>query len=125
LLLTNEFYRDSEDLIIEEIITFFLAGFKTIQVTTANLICYLDQNKDVKKRLLDEILPVVEAAKDNIVEKLDYESVFDLEYLPMCFYETLRMNPPFQTSSATCFTQDVTFKNGFKIKANEIFLVFM
>lgn len=38
-------------------------------------------NPSMKARLLAEILPVIENAKDNIVEKLTYESVMNLDYL--------------------------------------------
>lgn len=48
---------------IDELCTFFLAGMKTIQLTTANLIMYLTQNPDIKQRLLGETMPVVAKAK--------------------------------------------------------------
>jgi hypothetical protein len=41
----------------------------------------LDINPEIKEKLLSEILPIVEAAKDDIVENLDYETVMELEYL--------------------------------------------
>ena len=58
-----------------------------------------------------ELIPVVEKAKDNIIEKLDYDTVMDLEYLLKCFYETLRVNPPAALSSISLFYQQVTIKN--------------
>ena len=93
ILLTDEFYSSHEAVLIDEIITFFVAGMKTVAIATANLICYMDHNPDVKKKLLDEIIPVVEAAKENIAENLEYEAVMDLEYLHMCYYESLRIDP--------------------------------
>lgn len=61
-ILTNtEFFEGDDNLIIDEIITFFFAGMKTIQISTTNLIYYLTKHQDIKKKLLDEILPAVEA----------------------------------------------------------------
>lgn len=50
-------------------------------MTTANLIMYLIQNPEFKKKLLEETMPVVKAAKNNILEDLTYDSVADFEYL--------------------------------------------
>ncbi len=54
---------------------------------------------------------MVDKAKENIIENLDYDTVMDLEYLPKCFYETLRINPPIPISSMSVFYQQVTIKD--------------
>ena len=41
----------------------------------------MTQQPELKKKLLDETMPAVEAAKDNILEKLTYETVSEFEYL--------------------------------------------
>jgi cytochrome P450 len=79
----------------------------------------------VKKKLLEEIIPVVEAAKENIVENLDYEAVMDLDYLHMCYYESLRINPPVFITFAESFSHDLVLKNGFEIKKDDVFRVFI
>ena len=56
-MLQTDFYKNEDNLIIDEIITFFFAGMKTIQVSTTNLIYYLTKHQDIKKKLLREILP--------------------------------------------------------------------
>lgn len=94
ILLENEFYKDDSDLIVTELLSFWLAGMKTFQLSNSNTICYLDIYPEVKKKLLAEIEPVVAAAKDNIVEKLKFETVMDFEYLHQVFYESLRIEPP-------------------------------
>ena len=43
-MLETDFYKNEDDLIIDEIITFFFAGMKTIQVSTTNLIYYLTKH---------------------------------------------------------------------------------
>lgn len=57
---------------------------------------YLDINRDAKEKLLKEVIPPVEAVKDDIVGGLEYETVMDFEYLHQCFYESLRIEPPAQ-----------------------------
>lgn len=68
-------------MMIDEIFTFFLAGMKTIQVSSTNLIYYLTKHPEIKSKLLQEILPPVERVSDNIVDGLEYETVMDFEYL--------------------------------------------
>lgn len=58
-----------------------MAGMKTIQISTTNLIYYLTKHPEYKEKLLKEILPPVEKVCDNIVEKLDYDTVMEFEYL--------------------------------------------
>jgi cytochrome P450 len=64
ILIKTDFYKSNDDgAIIDEIITFFLAGFKTIQVSTTNLIYYLIKHPEIKLKLLDEVVPYVHAAR--------------------------------------------------------------
>ena len=67
ILLESDFYqqKDGDDLIIDEIITFFLAGMKTIQVTTTNLIYYLNKHPEYKEKLNAELFPVLDKIKTN------------------------------------------------------------
>ena len=51
ILTSHEFFVGQDEKIIDEIIGMFLAGSKTVQMTTANLICYLEKHPDVKSRL--------------------------------------------------------------------------
>ena len=41
----------------------------------------MTKNAEIKKKLLAEVLPPVEAAKDNIMDNLDYDTVMEFEYL--------------------------------------------
>jgi len=68
---------------LDELSTFFLAGMKTVQLTTANTMMFLAQNLDIKQRLLSEIMPVIREVKENIVEDFTYDKVqeFDFFYL--------------------------------------------
>ena len=55
ILLTNDYYKNDDEMIIDEIFTLFLAGSKTVATTMANLICYLDRAPDAKRKLVAEI----------------------------------------------------------------------
>ena len=44
ILLSTDFYKDQDDLMVDELITFFLAGMKTIQVSTTNLIYFMTKH---------------------------------------------------------------------------------
>lgn len=60
---------------------FFMAGMKTIQVTTTNMIYYLTKNPEVKAKLMKEVLPPVEKVSDRIIEDLDYDTVMEFDYM--------------------------------------------
>ena len=47
----NEFYRDHEEKIVDEVIMIFLAGSKTTQNTAANMFCYLEKHPEIKNKL--------------------------------------------------------------------------
>lgn len=121
ILLKEDFY-DTDDKMIDELCTFFLAGMKTIQLTTANLIMYLTQVPEYKKKFLDETMPSVEAAKENIVEELTYETVSEFQYLQYCFSETLRIEPPAPATGLQSFTKDVKIK-GITFSAGDPFMI--
>ena len=123
ILIPNEFYKNNDELIIDEILSFFAAGVKTIHLSSTNLIWSMSKNPDMKEKLLAEVIPAVEAAKDDIANKLDYNTVMDFEYLHQCFYESLRMEPPFNISLQQCFSRDVTMFDGLTIKKDTNFFV--
>lgn len=79
--MSTEMYCNDDSLIIDEIITFFFAGMKTIQTSTANLFYYLAKDQKVHKKLMSEILGPVASVGERIVEGLDYDTVNDFEYL--------------------------------------------
>ena len=74
------------------------------------MIMYLTLNPDLKKRLLDEVTPALEKAKEDFVRLLDYDTVMDFEFLHCVFYETLRIEPPVPTSTSQTFSHDVTLQ---------------
>jgi cytochrome P450 len=81
ILIGTDFYNERDGMMIDEIFTFFLAGMKTIQVSSTNMIYYLCKHPELKAKLIKEIVPPVERVKDNIVDGLEYDTVMDFEFL--------------------------------------------
>lgn len=100
-----------------------MAGNKTSSSATANLIMYLSKAPECKAKLFKEFTPVMEAAQDDILNKLDFESVMDLDYLGYCLSESLRMEPPTFFTMKNEFLNDVRLSNGLVIKAGTPWIV--
>ena len=122
ILLNTEFYSvDNDATIIDEVLTFFFAGMKTIQISTTNLVYQVVKNKHIREKLMSEIRPAVDdAASGNIIESLTYETVMEFEYLNQCYCEALRREPPAGITFPHTVSQDTTFGN-VRIKAGQIF----
>lgn len=73
---------------------------------------YLQANPDCKQKLLSEIIPSVEAVKDDISGSLSFETVMDFEYLHWVFNETLRICPAVGISGYSTMQEDVTLESG-------------
>ena len=84
LLLEDENYQNRED-IIDDVILMYIAGSKTVQATTSNLITSLIFNQECFKKLRAEIDPFMERVKDNIMGKMKLEDLDDLEYVKQCY----------------------------------------
>lgn len=89
---------------MHEMFSFFFAGMKTIQYSTMNMIYYLTRHPEYKKKLLAELSPVTQKCSDDMVNKLDYDTVQELDYLKCCFYESMRMEPPTSISIPSTMT---------------------
>lgn len=55
ILLEDELYKNNDEVIVDECITFFLAGSQTVKATDANILIHLIQNDDVRDRLMKEL----------------------------------------------------------------------
>lgn len=94
ILISTEPYASDDEAVKDEIFGFFFAGMKTIQITTTNLIYYLELYPEIKQKLMSEIRPVCEKHDNNLVEGLDYDTVMELDYLQQCYYESMRIEAP-------------------------------
>ena len=112
---------------VDEIITFFLAGSFTLRSVNSNMIMYLCKYPDVKKKLMSEIINthlkgLVNEPKPVDTEKVyTFQSVENLKYFVNCFYESLRMEPPTVVSGGI-YTEDQTFPNGLRVKKGDFLL---
>lgn len=100
----------------------FAAGSKTVQISTGNLIMYLNNYPDVAKKLQAEIDRIVEPVSDNPQEKLTFEVAEDFEYLRYCFNESLRIECPVSLTFFQSFSHDVEIL-GVNIPKDELWVV--
>ena len=55
MILVEEHFKNRNDRIIDEVLTFFFAGSQTSSVATQNLIFALCKHPEYQKRILDEL----------------------------------------------------------------------
>ena len=63
----------------------YIAGSKTVQTTTSNLITSLIFNPECYKKLHEETDPFMERVKDDIMGKMNLEDIDELEYVKQCY----------------------------------------
>lgn len=81
ILMSMEFYEGRDYLIVDEMISVFVGAMKTTQSTTTNLICYMDMNRQIKEKLLEEILPPLNDVRHDILGELQFDTVSEFDYL--------------------------------------------
>ena len=54
LILTDDLFKDNDEMIVDESITFIVAGTQTTAVTTSNLICYYTQHTDILDKIRED-----------------------------------------------------------------------
>ena len=116
ILLEAEIYKDEEELIVDDIITFFIAGMRTITTSTTNTIIYLLKDKEGwLPKILDEITPTLKAASNNIQKDLKYDQVMDFNQLMLFYSESLRLEPPVPFSGRQTMAEDCQINDGSNI----------
>ncbi|TNV80052.1 hypothetical protein FGO68_gene9962 [Halteria grandinella] len=127
-ILLNDPNFENDDSIVDECLTFFLAGSMTTASTTANTVCYLIQSNETEKKLRESLKQNFDYFADSSKTLQDLASEITLEtldlrndeYLKYCFNESLRIEPPVPFSSSLCMTEEVTI-GGFIFKKGEGF----
>lgn len=112
ILIESEMYQNNDNMMIDEIFTFFIAGMRTIQISTTNVFYYLNQNTQFKQKLLDEVVPVVASVKDNLLDGFTYEMATEFTYLQYVYNESLRIEPPASISGSQAFSEDTKISMG-------------
>ena len=108
ILVQDPSYKDDVESIVDDIVVMFMAGSKTIHSTTTNLITRLIERPEIMDKIRAEMKPVFDRCQDDLMGLLTTDEVDELEYLKMCYTETLRSDAPAGQSSTSCFNQDVT-----------------
>lgn len=81
--------RMTEEMIIDNVMIFLLAGQDSTAAAMATLLCYLASCPEAKAKLLKEIDEVLPDGGE-----VQWEDLASLTYLDMCIKETLRLVPP-------------------------------
>lgn len=118
MLLSEELFQGNDLKVANDIRGLFLAGDETCNVTTANFIYHMAQYPQYKKKVIDEIMPVLEKAKGDFINNLSPYVVDEFVYTKQCVYETLRICPSGPQTMPSCFNQDVTI-GGVDFKAHK------
>jgi cytochrome P450 len=111
---------------IDEIITFFLAGSFTLKTTNSNLLMYLDIYPQAYNKLMKELKDTVFPAEKPIDTRaaLTIESIEQLRYFSYCFYESLRLEAP-TVGSMGIFNEDNQSVLGVTLRKGDLFLINM
>jgi len=65
----------------------------------------MTKHPEYKRKLLAEILPPIAAVKDDIVERLEFDTVMGFDYFKACYNESMRIEPPLNELINTQFAQ--------------------
>ncbi|XP_071951934.1 cholesterol 24-hydroxylase-like isoform X2 [Antedon mediterranea] len=93
--------------IVDEFVTFFVAGNETTSSLLSFTLILLGRHPDVQRKVQLEIDEVIDGKKD-----IEYHDLLKLKYLSMVFKEVLRIHPPVH-SSIRKLSSELTL-NGFK-----------
>jgi len=84
----------SDEMIYNQLTTFFIAGFETAANTVSFALCELAQAPAIQGRLYDEVSSVLGSAADrDLTEGFDANVLDDMPYLVAVINEVLRMHP--------------------------------
>lgn len=107
LLLSDNLFKDKEDYMVDECLTFMLAATMTTTMLISNAIYYLTQNPQCLTKLRKEMAKNIKLDKPltNLNNEewkkllLDDELLTDCSYLGYCVNETLRVDPSLRFST--------------------------
>ena len=124
MLIEDDAYKNDPEQICDDIIVMFIAGSKTVQSTTTNLISMYMINEELRTKLHAELDPLVEKVKGDWVNDFTYEMTEDLVYTKNAYYETMRYDTPIAISSTNTVTQACTI-DGIPIEPGIAFFINM
>ncbi len=114
IMLNDPMFQNDDEIILNESLTFFLAGSQTQASLLSNTLCYLIQNKEIQAKLRQSLSINFKnfASKDATLQDLSNEldiTSLDLDkddYLKLCMYESLRIEAPVPASSSVTLTEN-------------------
>ena len=117
----------TEDVIVDELSDFLIAGTQTTQMTTQIVLAHFATNRESLDRVRAEFDSVIDAPKDKptseiLKDDLDTENCNEMHYLGYVIYEALRVNPPAVFTSHYHFEKDTTI-GSLKVKAYDPMLI--
>lgn len=118
MLLAEELFKGNDLKVANDIRGLFLAGDETCNITTANFLYYMAQHEDYRAKVMKEIIPTLDAASSDFVNKLSPDVVDEFVYTKQCVYETLRHCPSGPSTMPNYFNQDVKI-GGVDFKKNK------
>lgn len=118
ILIVDEMFKNRNERIIDEVLTFFFAGSQTSSVTVQNLVYALCKHPAYQDKILEElnreiVQPHLKETGRSATEDMDilslitYENCNDLQFYGSCFNESLRIMAPVYYSSSICMSEDV------------------
>lgn len=126
LLIEDELFKDKEEFIVDECITFLLAGTQTTTLLVTNALYNLAKWDAPRDKLREEMLRHTNKGKmgelgnltndewrDILLEK---QLIFDCNYIAYVVAETLRMDTSVPLSSRLMVTEDVRLECGYTLK---------
>lgn len=66
IMLESDVYKNNDEMLIQDMVSLFIAGFKTLQQTTTNMMYYILKHDDYRQKLMDEIRPPLDNLKGNV-----------------------------------------------------------
>ncbi len=112
-------------MIVDECLTFFLAGTQTTSSLVGQTIAQAIKDPKIMSGIKQELHSLCESHNaKSLGEFLNLDSLSELNYLQMCINEGLRFEPPLSRSTSMMMSEDVNCGN-VHIKAGDIFVVDM
>jgi cytochrome P450 len=108
ILLSDDLFKDDIEMIIDECLTFFLAGTQTTSALVGNTIALAMRHPEVMKKInaeLNELM--VESQSTNLYDCLTLDNLSNLGYLQMCLNESMRYEAPLSRSTSMMMTEDI------------------
>ncbi|KAH9908486.1 cytochrome P450 [Xylariomycetidae sp. FL2044] len=109
----------TDDLIVDNMITFFIAGHETTSGLLSFLLAFLLTHPEAYSKVQDEVDRVVGSSP------ITPEHLKDLSYTKACIWETLRLEPPSGLWTVTCIESEapVLLANQWEIKPGQTMVV--